>query len=162
MLGVNGIWREFLVVHERQLIKECENCLRITIKVIIRGNEWLAAGEKKEATIAELTSWILEYVEQNTAGSPTDETIKWTHLRRCDIVLHLPETYQVEVGTDCVKRILYAEGYRKRKPAKTKATQLWLIKSRLLKDADFYLITSKPFIYDCRISGIKIEPSACW
>ena len=34
----------------------------------------------------------------------------------------MQETSQVEVGTDCVKRILYANGYRKRKPAKTKAT----------------------------------------
>jgi hypothetical protein len=42
------------------------------------GKEWQAEDEKKESTIVELTSWILEYVEQNTAGSPTDETIKWT------------------------------------------------------------------------------------
>jgi len=83
------------------------------------GKEWRAADEKKEATIAELTSWILEYVEQNTAGSPTDETIKWTHLRHCDIALHLQKTYQEEVGTECIKRILYENGYRKRKPAKT-------------------------------------------
>jgi transposase len=89
--------------------------------VIIRGKEKLAADEKKEVTIAELTRWILEYVEQNTAGSPTDETVKWTHLRRCDIVLYVRETYDVEVGTDCVKRILHANGYRKRKPRKTKA-----------------------------------------
>jgi hypothetical protein len=64
----------------------------------------------------------LEYVEQNTAGSPTDETVKWTHLRDCDIALHLQANYQVEVGTTCVKRVLHAEGYRKRKPAKTLAT----------------------------------------
>jgi len=84
--------------------------------------EWRAADEKKETTIAELTSWILEYVEQNTAGSPTDETIKWTHLRHCDIVLHVQKRYRVEVGSDCVKRILYENGYRKRKPAKKIAT----------------------------------------
>jgi hypothetical protein len=61
-------------------------------------------------------------VEQNTAGSPTDETIKWTHLRHCDIVRYLQKSYQEEVGTECIKRILYANGYRKRKPAKTLAT----------------------------------------
>lgn len=61
-------------------------------------------------------------MEENTAGSPTDETVKWTHLRHCDIVLHLQKSYQVEVGKTCVKRILYAQGYRKRKPAKTLAT----------------------------------------
>ena len=61
-------------------------------------------------------------MEENTAGSPTDETIKWTHLRNCDIALHLQKTYQEEVGTECIKRILYANGYRKRKPAKTLTT----------------------------------------
>lgn len=88
----------------------------------MRAKERSAADEKKEAAMVELTSWILEYVERNTAGSPTDETIKWTHLRPCDIVLYLQTNYQVEVGTTCVKRVLQAEGYRKRKPAKTQAT----------------------------------------
>ena len=86
------------------------------------GNESLAADEKKEATIKELTQWVLEYVEQNTAGSPTDETIKWTHLRDGEIALYLQKTYQVEVASRCLKRILYENGYRKRKPAKTMAT----------------------------------------
>lgn len=88
--------------------------------MIIHGRERLAADEKKEASIEELTSWIVEYVEQHTAGSPTDETIKWTHLRVCDIMQYVRETYQVEVETKCVNRILRAEGYRKRKPVKTK------------------------------------------
>jgi len=69
-----------------------------------------------------VTGWILEYVEQNTAGSPTDETIKWTHLRHCDIARYVQKSYQEEVGTECIKRILYENGYRKRKPAKTLAT----------------------------------------
>ena len=34
------------------------------------GKEWRVADEKKEATLVELTSWILDYVEQNTAGAP--------------------------------------------------------------------------------------------
>lgn len=90
--------------------------------MITPGSEWRAEDEKKEATIVELTSWILEYVEQNTAGSPTDETIKWTHVRHCDIALHIRKTYQEEVGTECIKRILEGHGYRKRKPAKQLAT----------------------------------------
>lgn len=82
----------------------------------------MAEDEKKEATVEELTNWILEYVEQNTAGSPTDETVKWTHLRLCDIKLYLEKTHQVEAQTKCIKRILHAKGYRKRKPAKQKVT----------------------------------------
>ena len=99
----------------------------------------------------ELTSWILEYVEQNTAGSPTDETIKWTHVRHCDIALHLQKTYQEEVGTECIKRILYENGYRKRKPAKTIATgkspdrsEQFRIISFLM--ALFMLMTENPII----------------
>jgi Rhodopirellula transposase DDE domain len=57
-------------------------------------------------------------VEQETAGSPTDESIKWTHLRPRDIVLHLQKSSQIEVSCGVIKRILFSHGYRKRKPAK--------------------------------------------
>ena len=81
-----------------------------------------AADEKKEVELAGLTTWILAYIEENTAGSPTDETVKWTHLRHCDIVLYLAKRYQAAVQTACVKQILHAHGYRKRQPAKQVAT----------------------------------------
>ncbi|MBA4185743.1 MAG: hypothetical protein H0X49_17325 [Acidobacteria bacterium] len=64
----------------------------------------------------------MRYVEQETAGSPTDATVKWTHLRYCDIALYLEKTYQIQVASKCIKRILCANGYRKRKPAKTLET----------------------------------------
>jgi Rhodopirellula transposase DDE domain len=70
----------------------------------------------------ELTAWVLAYVEENTAGSPTDERVKWTDVRPRDIVQHLRKSYQVEVGAKCVKRILFVNGYRKRKPTKELAT----------------------------------------
>jgi hypothetical protein len=72
--------------------------------------------------LTELTAWVLEYVEQNTAGSPTDEKVKWTHLRHCEIAQYLLKTYRVEIERKCLKRILYAAGYRKRKPKKQVAT----------------------------------------
>ena len=65
---------------------------------------------------------MLGYVEQFAAGSPTDEQVKWTHLRDCDIARYIEKTYQVEIQSQCVKRILHAAGYRKRKPAKKIAT----------------------------------------
>jgi hypothetical protein len=43
-------------------------------------------------------------------------------LRNCEIAVYLQETYQVEIETKCIKRILYAAGYRKRKPAKRIST----------------------------------------
>jgi hypothetical protein len=36
--------------------------------------------------------------------------------------LYLEKSYQVEIAPKCIKRILYAAGYRKRKPAKQMAT----------------------------------------
>jgi hypothetical protein len=35
-----------------------------------------AGAQKKEVEIAELTTWTLEYVGQNTARSPTDEQVQ--------------------------------------------------------------------------------------
>lgn len=64
----------------------------------------------------------MEYVEQFAAGSPTDEAIKWTHLKPFEIAFYLEETYQIEVGTGCIKRVLSAAGYRRRKPAKSLPT----------------------------------------
>ena len=59
---------------------------------------------------------------RQTAGSPTDEAVKWTDLRPCDIALHLREEHREEVSHGCIKRILKGNGYRYRKPAKTLAT----------------------------------------
>ncbi len=67
-------------------------------------------------------TWILQYVERRTAGSPTDEAVKWTDLRPCDIALHLWEKYQAKVSHGCIKRVLQGNGYTYRKPAKTLAT----------------------------------------
>jgi Rhodopirellula transposase DDE domain/Winged helix-turn helix len=78
--------------------------------------------EKKEETIVNLTDWILAYVSENTAGSPTDERVKWTHLQGRDIAKHIKETYEVHVSNRQVKRILKQAGYCKRKPVKTLTT----------------------------------------
>jgi len=57
-----------------------------------------------------------------TAGSPTDETVKWTHLRPCDIAAHLKKEHKITVPHGCIKRILKNDGYVKRKPLKCIAT----------------------------------------
>ena len=78
--------------------------------------------EKKEETTVNLIDWILTYVSDNTAGSPTDERVKWTHLQGRDIAKHIKETYAVHVSNRQVKRILKQAGYCNRKPVKTLAT----------------------------------------
>jgi len=78
--------------------------------------------EKKEDEIVELTPIILTYVESQTAGSPTDEKVKWTHLRPFDIATYLKNECQLNVSHGCIKRILKADGYVRRKPIKCLAT----------------------------------------
>jgi hypothetical protein len=61
---------------------------------------------------------ILSFVEEHTAGSPTDEKVKWTHLSFRDIKRHLLTQHQLKVANRFIKRILQKHGYRKRKPPK--------------------------------------------
>jgi hypothetical protein len=68
-----------------------------------------------------LTSWVLHHIAHHTGGSPTDEKVKWTHLRPCDIAQYVQKTYQVEVSNGCIKRILKANDYGYRKPSKSLA-----------------------------------------
>ena len=63
----------------------------------------------------------MAHIEQHTAGSPTDDQVKWTHLRPIDIALYLKTTHQVIVSHSCIKRIVKANNYSRRKPAKTLA-----------------------------------------
>jgi len=78
--------------------------------------------KKKEDSISTLTEWVLSFVEAHTAGSPTDASVKWTALKPKEIAAHLRQTYQVHISNNCIKRILKAEGYVKRKPIKCIAT----------------------------------------
>jgi len=78
--------------------------------------------EKKEESIIHLTEWILSYVSKNTAGSPTDDRVKWTHLRPADISRYIAANHKTQISNGQVKRILKQNGYCKRKPVKSLAT----------------------------------------
>lgn len=69
-----------------------------------------------------MTKIVLDYVSRHTAGSPTDPLVKWTSLRPKDISLFLKETHKVSISHGCIKRILKADGYVKRKPLKCIST----------------------------------------
>ena len=99
------MWRAFSGVSDKQLTEVCRNWRHRTSSAIIPVNEWRAGDEKKEIAVVALTDLILGYVEQETAGSPTDETIKWTHLRPRDIALYLQQTHHIEVSNGVSKRI---------------------------------------------------------
>ena len=55
-------------------------------------------GWKKEVAIGNLGNLVLNYVSRQTAGSPTDEKVKWTSLRPIDIAKYLKEEHQFKVS----------------------------------------------------------------
>jgi Rhodopirellula transposase DDE domain len=57
-------------------------------------------------------------VNSQTAGSPTDINVKWTHLTAWQIARYLKETYGYSISCKCIRRILKETGYVKRKPLK--------------------------------------------
>jgi hypothetical protein len=60
----------------------------------------------------------LTYVEQHTAGSPTDPNVKWTYLQAWTIAQHLATHHNLQVSCKCIRRILKDAGYVKRRPLK--------------------------------------------
>lgn len=80
-------------------------------------------GGRKSAfeTIAGLDEAFLRVLEQHTAGSPMDETIKWTNLKRHEIAALLQEE-GIEVSVTVVDQLLEKHNFRKRKAVKTLTT----------------------------------------
>lgn len=77
-------------------------------------------GGRKSAveTIAGLDEAFLRVLERHTAGSPMDETVKWTNLKRHEIT-GLLENEGIEVSVTLVDQLLEKHNFRKRKAVKT-------------------------------------------
>jgi hypothetical protein len=73
------------------------------------------------ATIAGLDAVFLRVLERHTAGSPMDETLKWTNLKRHEIV-DLLHDEGITVSVTVVDQLLKKHHFRKRKAVKTLAT----------------------------------------
>lgn len=80
-------------------------------------------GGRKSAfeTIEGLDAAFLRVIAQHTAGSPMDETLKWTNLTRQEIA-ELLKTEGIEVSVTVVDQLLKKHHYRKRKAQKRLAT----------------------------------------
>lgn len=76
---------------------------------------------KSLTTIAGLDEAFLRVVAQHTAGSPTDETVKWTNLTRQEIA-QLLEQEGIKVSVTVVDQLLERHNYRKRKAQERLAT----------------------------------------
>ena len=73
-------------------------------------------GEKKEKTERDLTANLLIIIEQETAGSPTDVEVKWTHLHPREISQMYAQKHGVSISNRTIKRILRELGYCRRRP----------------------------------------------
>jgi Rhodopirellula transposase DDE domain len=72
-------------------------------------------------SIEGLDEAFLRVVEQHTAGSPMDETLKWTNLTRREMA-QLLEHEGIKVSVTVVDQLLERHHYRKRKAQKRLAT----------------------------------------
>lgn len=73
------------------------------------------------ASIAGLNEAFLSVIAKHTAGSPTDETIKWTNLTRHEIA-RLLRAEGISVSVTVVDQLLEKHNYRKRKAQKRLAS----------------------------------------
>lgn len=82
-----------------------------------------SGGGRKSAfeTIEGLDAAFLRVIAQHTAGSPTDETVKWTNLTRQEIA-QLLQPEGIKVSVTVVDQLLEKHHYRKRKAQKRLAT----------------------------------------
>lgn len=80
-------------------------------------------GGRKPAleTIAGLDEAFLRVITKHTAGSPMDETVKWTNLTRQEIAQLLSKE-GIRVSVTVVDQLLENHNYRKRKAQKRLAT----------------------------------------
>lgn len=82
----------------------------------------LQGGGRKTtlATTPEIDEAFHRVLEEHTAGSPMDETVKWTNLTREEIVTCL-QTEGFSVSVTVVDQLLHKHNYRRRQAFKTEA-----------------------------------------
>lgn len=64
---------------------------------------------------------IASIISLNSAGSPTDPDVKWTHLKVKNIQEQYVTKYGSKISRQTIKRIMKALGYKKRRPIKALA-----------------------------------------
>lgn len=82
-------------------------------------------GGRKSAfeSIEGLDAAFLRVLSRHTAGSPTDETVKWTNLTRLEIA-ELLKAEGVDVSVTVVDQLLKRHHYRKRQAQKRLSSQV--------------------------------------
>jgi hypothetical protein len=65
---------------------------------------------------------LTSFIERHKAGSPTDASVYWIHLKPCEIAVAFAAQSGQKVSHGCVKRVLQNLGYKYRKLRKDLAT----------------------------------------
>jgi len=81
-------------------------------------------GGRKAAldTIDGLDEAFLRVIAEHTAGSPMDESVKWTHLTRAEIAQLLQHQENITVSVTVIDQLLAKHHYRRRQAQKRRAT----------------------------------------
>lgn len=81
-------------------------------------------GGRKAAleTIDGLDEAFLRVIADHTAGSPMDDSVKWTHLTRGEIAQLLQRQENITVSVTVIDQLLANHHYRRRQAQKTRAT----------------------------------------
>ncbi len=69
--------------------------------------------------LVDLEEKFLAILSLHTAGSPTDEKVKWTYLTPIEIATELDAKHGIGVSNGLVKRLLAKHGYGRRKMSKS-------------------------------------------
>lgn len=96
-----------------------------------------SGGGRKSALekIAGLDAAFLNVIAQHTAGSPMDETLKWTNLTRQEIA-ELLRAEGITVSVTVVDQLLEKHNYRKRKAQKRIATGAHSLRNHQFENID--------------------------
>lgn len=86
---------------------------------------------------------FLAVLTYDTAGSPMDETIRWTNLRPREIVQRLAERYKLKVSRTVVQKLLKKHHYRRRKALKKQTLKHVLYRNEQFKNITGLITTYK-------------------
>jgi hypothetical protein len=105
----------------------------------------VSGGGRKgyEETHAGIDEKFLAVLRYDTAGSPMDETIRWTNLRPREIAQRLDERYKLKVSETVVRKLLKKHNYRRRKALKKQTLKQVLYRNEQFENITGLIATYK-------------------
>ncbi len=80
-------------------------------------------GRKKSIEVIEgINEAFLRVIDRHIAGSPMNESERWTHLTRQQIADLLEQEEEIKISVTVIDQLLFKQNFRRRQAEKTKAT----------------------------------------